>query len=235
VCALLTNNERVLSFGLQRIDNAFPGFKSGDFAVFYGYQYCKTLTFRLVVRCQLPIEGNGLNSTAIFVDGGNTFNPYSISAIAQEFGLDPKPALERVFVSRAFTAYQLSAIILETLEEALKQYRSKLVLLSDLTGLFLDKDVPTREAFELFSKAVTYLSDLTIRRNVIVVATCFPFEHSRRHVFLESILLGKASKVIRITESKGKLQFALENSRGVESFTIDIESNAVTLEKFVGA
>jgi len=235
VTALLTHDEQALSFGVQRIDHAFPGFEIGDFAVLYGHRFCKTLSFLLSVRCQLPREDGGLNSTAIYVDGGNTFNPYAISAITQEYGIDPKSTLERIFVSRAFTAYQLSALILETLEDALKRYKSKLVLILDIISLFLDQDVPTKESMEIFNKAMTCLSDLAIKRNVIVVATCFPYGRSRRCVFLESVLFGRAGTVIRIAESKGRLQFALENHPLLRPFTIDILPNAVTLEKFVGA
>jgi len=205
----------------------------GDFAVLYGHPFCKTLSFLLSVRCQLPKEEGGLNSTAIYIDGGNTFNPYAISAVAQQHNVDSQFTLERIFVSRAFTAYQLSALILETLENALKQYRSKLVLISDITALFLDRDVPTKEAMNLFNNAVIHLSELVTRRDVIIVASCFPRgRFKRRRFFLESVLFGRAGTVVRVAESKGKLQFTLESHPFLKPFTIDILSNAVTLEKF---
>jgi len=205
----------------------------GDFAVLYGHPFCKTLSFLLSVRCQLPKEEGGLNSTAIYIDGGNTFNPYAISAVAQQHNVDPQFTLERIFVSRAFTAYQLSALILETLENAFKQYRSKLVLISDITALFVDRDVPTKEAINLFNHAIIHLSELVTRRDVIIVASCFPRgRFKRRRFFLESVLFGRAGTVVRVAESKGKLQFTLESHPFLKPFTIDILSNAVTLEKF---
>jgi len=235
VTALLKKDEQALSFGLQRIDNAFPGFKMGDFAVLHGHPLCKTLSFLLSVRCQLPKEEGGLNSTVIYVDGGNTFNPYAISAIAREYDLDPQSTLEQIFVSRAFTAYQLSALVFETLEDALKRYRSKLILISDIMSLFLDRDVPAREAMDIFNKAIIYLSDLVKKRDVIIVASCFPYWYSRRRVFLESVLFGRAGTVIKVNESKSKLQFTVESHALLKPFTIDILPNAVTLERFVEA
>jgi hypothetical protein len=232
---MLTHNEPVLSFGLPHIDNVFLGFKSGDSAVLYGHNYVKTLSFLLSVRCQLSKEDGGLASSAIYVDGGNVFNPYAVSAIAREYGLDPKSTLERIFVSRAFTAYQLSALVFEKLEDALKQYRSKLVLISDITSLFLDKDVPTKEAVEVFNKAVIYLSDLATKRNIIVVTTSFSHQGSRRGVFLESLLFGRAGVVVRIGESKGKLQLALESHPFLKPFSVDMSQNAATLEGCVEA
>ena len=207
----------------------------GDLAVLHGHPFIKTLSFLLSVRCQLSTNEGGLNSTVIYLDGGNTFDPYTISAIAREYGLDPRSTLERIFVSRAFTAYQLSALIFETLEGALKQYGSKLVLISDITSLFLDRDVPTREAMEIFNKAMIYLSDLVVRSNVIVAASCFPYGHNRRRVFLESVLLGRANAAIKVHELRGRMQLSLESHPFLKPFTIDILPNAITLERFVEA
>jgi len=234
VITLLTKAEQALSFGLPHIDHAFPCFRVGEFAVLYGHQFCKTLTFMLSVRCQLPKELGGFNSSCVYVDGGNTFNPYTISAVAQQHGLDPKSALERIFVSRAFTAYQLSALILETLEKALKQHRSRLVLISDVMSLFLDRDVPTREALDIFKKALSYVSELAEQREVIIVASYFPQGHLRRRFFLESALFGRAGSIIKVEEIKGvRLQFSLEKHLALKPLTLDVSLNADTLEKFV--
>ena len=232
---MLATNEQALSFYIRSIDPKFPGFKLGDFAVMYGHPFCSNLLFRLCVCCQLPKEEGGLASSAILVDGGNTFNPYAISAIAREFGLDPKSTLEQVFISRAFTAYQLSALILETLENALKHYKSKLVLISSITNLFLDKDVPTKEAFEIFRQIVTRLSDLAIERDIIIVATCSNGEHSKRRIILESILLGKTRTTVKVAESKGRLQLTIQIHDSSDPFTVDISQNRATLQEFMEA
>lgn len=204
---MLPHNHQVPSINFPQSDSIFSEFKTGDFTIFYGHEFYKTLLFTLAVRVQLPREKGGLDSTAIYADGGNTFNPYAVSSIAQQYELDPKTTLERIFVSRAFTAYQLSALIFETLEDALKQYRSKLVLISDITALFLDRDVPGREAVGVFNKIVSYLSELAKQKDIITIASCFPHkERHRRRFILESILLGGANLVIRLNESKGKPQ-----------------------------
>lgn len=196
---LLTHDQQALSIDLPQTDSILSEFKTSDFTVFYGHELYRTILFTLAVRAQLPREKGGLDSTAIYADGGNTFNPYIISSIAQQYELDPQSTLEKIFVSRAFTAYQLSALILETLEDALKQYRSKLVLISDITALFLDSDVPGREAIGIFNKTITHLSELVKQKDIIVVASCFPHKgHHRRRFFLESVLLGEASSVKKL-------------------------------------
>jgi hypothetical protein len=232
---LLTTDEQALSFGIQSIDQVFQGFKPGNLTVLYDHPICKNLIFRLCVRCQLPETKGGLDSSAIYVDGGNSFNPYEISAIAREYGSDPKSTLERVFISRAFTAYQLSAIVSETLEDALKRYKPKLVLISKITSLFLDRDVPPKEAVALFKKMILHLTDLALKRDIIIVATCINDEPSKRQIVLESILLRTADKTARFTENKGRLQLSMRNRDSAKTLTADILRDEATLEKFVEA
>jgi len=59
---------------------------------------------------------DGLCSSVVFVDGGNSFSPYLIGDVARGYRFEPRNVLERVYVSRAFIAYQFSALVLEKLE-----------------------------------------------------------------------------------------------------------------------
>jgi len=233
VTALSRNFNRALALGIPKIDDVFPGFQRGDFAVLYGHPICMALLRILEVRCQLPLRKGGLNSKVVYVDGGNTSDPYGVAAVAREYGLEPKSVLEKVFVSRAFTAYQLTALVFEKLEHALKTYRSKLAIVSDITGLFLDRDVPRKEGRDIFTKMTRYLSELASRRGGIIVATYFPRRYSRRNHFLEVVLFGRASTVIGLKESRGVLKLALERHRSLKPFMIDFPSNVVTMDMFM--
>jgi len=232
VTALSNKSNRILALGIPKIDEAFRGFQSGEFAVLVGQPLSTMLSFLLSVRCQLPFKKGGLNSRVVYIDGGNTFDPYAVSAIAQEYCLEPRSVLENIFISRAFTAYQLTALVFEKLEEALKRYRSKLVVISDITGLFLDRDVPKMEGRDTFLKMTQYLLELATRRRAIVVASYFPRPYTSRNLFLESVLLARASTVIRFKESRGGFKFALEDHPNIKPFVIDFPSNAVTIDMF---
>ena len=233
VTALRRKSHRVLSLAIPKIDDAFPGFERGDFAVLSGHPVCKTLTFLLCVRGQLPFKEGGLNSLVTFVDGGNTFDPYAVSAVAREYGLEPKSVLENIFISRVFTAYQLSALVFEKLEDTLKRYRSKVVIVSDITGLFFDRDVPKKEGREVFMKMTGYLSELASKRKAIIVASCFPRHYSSRSTFLESALFGRATTLIKLKELRGVLKFVLEDHSDLKPFTVDFPSSAVTMDMFM--
>ncbi|MFQ6003286.1 MAG: hypothetical protein ACE5KJ_06025 [Candidatus Zixiibacteriota bacterium] len=235
VTALSSEPNRALSFGIPGIDEAFPGFQRGEFAVLFGHPVCRVLSLLLSVRCQLPLKEGGLNSSAVYVDGGNTFDPYAVSAIAREYGLEPKSVLEKIFISRAFTAYQLTALVFDRLEGALKRYRSRLVVISDVTGLFLDRDVPKIEGRDIFLKMAQHLSEVASKRRAVVFASYFPRPNSTRSLFLESVLLGRASTAIGLRESRGVLKFVLEKHPGVKPFAIAFPSNAVTMDTFTEA
>jgi RecA/RadA recombinase len=137
---------RRLSLGVSVLDDIFPGFETGNFAVLHG-DSASFISFLLCVRAQLPHEKGGLGSSAVFVDGGNSFSPYIVAELARSYSLDSRATLENIYVSRAFTAYQLSSLILEKLEPFLKSKKAKLLIVSDISSLFFDKDIPKTEAF----------------------------------------------------------------------------------------
>jgi hypothetical protein len=232
VTALPRKLNRVLTLGIPKLDEVFPGFEGGDFVVLAGRALGLMLSFLLSVRCQLPLRKGGLNSRAVFIDGGNTFDPYTVSAMAREFDLEPRSVLEKILVSRAFTAYQLTELVFEKLEAALKKSRSKFMVISAITGLFLDRDMPKIEGRHIFLKITRYLSELASRRRAIVVASYFSRPYSRRNFFLESVLFERASTVVRLKESEGGFKFTLEDHPSTKPFAIDVPSNKVTIDMF---
>ena len=235
VTALSKKYNRVLALGIPELDKVFLGLQGGDFVILVGRLVCTWLSSLLSVRGQLPLKKGGLNSCVVYLDGGNTFDPYAVSAIAREYGLEPKPTLERVMISRAFTAHQLTALIFEKLEETLGEYKSKLVVVSDIIGLFLDRDVPQTEGRDVFLKMTHYLTEVASKRHAVVVASYVPRPDSRRALFLESVLLGRARVVIRVIGSRNGFKFALEGHPNIESFTLDLASDAVTIDMYMEA
>ncbi|PIU59583.1 hypothetical protein COS86_03495, partial [Candidatus Bathyarchaeota archaeon CG07_land_8_20_14_0_80_47_9] len=63
----------------------------------------------------MPTQIGGLATDVVFVDGGNTFRLYQVARLAQLHQLNPKEVLERIYISRAFTAYQMTSLIMEKL------------------------------------------------------------------------------------------------------------------------
>jgi hypothetical protein len=224
-----------LNFGLENIDTLFLGFRSGDFGVFHGSPACLALSLLLSVRCQLPSERGGLDSSVVFVDGGNTFDLYEVSRIAQQYGLDPKAVLDRIFISRAFTAYQLTSLIVNRLKSTVDKFAAKLVVLSDVARLYNDRDVPKKEAMDVFNKLTLFLSKFALDNEVIVIATNFTQKPSARNVFMDSALLGRANVVIGVKDSHRVLRFAVEKHSVYKLGTVEFPSVGITLQEFMEA
>lgn len=217
---------------MPSINNLFGGFAEGDFAVFYGMPTILDLSLLLAVRAQLPFQLGGLETNVVFVDGGNSFRLYQVSRLAQLHQLDPRQVLERIYISRAFTAYQMTSLILERLSESFR-LRSKLVIISDIAGLYLDKDVPSREAKEVFGQLTLCLSRFSQEKGLIVIATCLPHYDSRRDSFFRAVARGRANVALSVKPSKFGQRLFLEKHPSFRLGCAEFSSDNLTLDQFM--
>jgi hypothetical protein len=226
----------LLSFNTQNIDCLFPGFMPGDFAVMYGLPHVLTLSLLLAVRACLPCQPGGLESSVVFVDGGNTFRLYRVSRLARLHHLRPMNVLKQIFISRAFTMHQMTSLILYDLEEVVDKYDAKLVIISDFQRLYLDRDIKPDESRQVFSQICAYVSDFAEKKGRIVLATCLPHPYSRHHAFLHAVACARSSVTISVTNKRtypfGK-QFALEKHSLFKLGRVDFPCENLTLDNFV--
>jgi hypothetical protein len=219
---------------MPNIDELFSGFATGDFALLYGTSAILPLSSLLCVRAQLPNQLGGLGTDVVFVDGGNSFRLYQVSRIAQIHQLDPRQVLKHIYISRAFTAHQLTSIVFERLKDAVDKFNAKLVVISDIAGLYLDKDVPAEEAKRVFSQLVAYLSTFAKENQLIIIAT-YPSHHrSRRNSFLHALAYGRANVVVSIRSPKYGKEFVLEKHPRFTLGRAEFPSENLTLNEFIG-
>jgi hypothetical protein len=225
-----------LSFNIENLDGVFPGFALGDFVVLHGSYAVQSLTSLLCVRAQLPYQLGGLESNVLFVDGGNSFRLYEVSNIAQLHELEPKKVLERIFVSRAFTAYQLTSTIFDRLQDAVGKYDSRLVVLSDLARLYLDKDVSKREAKDVFSQLTAFIRDFAQENRVIAIVTYPSNSRSKRNMFFRETIFARANVVVAsVRRSRYDRQLVLEKHPTFRLGKADFPSENLTLTEFLEA
>lgn len=198
----------------------------------YGSPTVLPLSLLLTVRAQLPFQLGGLGTNVVFVDGGNTFRLYHVSRIAQLSQLDPRQVLERIFISRAFTAYQMTAIVLEKLKETVDKFDSRFVVISDIAGLYLDKDVPPKEAEDVFNQLTVYLSRFAEENQLIVLATYLPHYPSRRNAFLQEAARGRANVVMSVRPTRFGQQFVLEKHPLFSLGYAEFPSENLTIDQF---
>lgn len=120
-------------------------------------------------RAQLPLEKGGLNSTVLFIDGGNRSDPYLFASFARQYGVNPGDALRRVTTCRVFTMYQLAQLVSEYLAPAVEDYAAKLVVISDLLGTFNEPELDEREARRLLSGIERGIAD--VKKKALVITT----------------------------------------------------------------
>jgi hypothetical protein len=226
-----TLSQPVFPLNLRGLKDVFPGFSLGDFAVLQGSVL--SLTSLLCVKAQLPTQLGGLQSSVIFIDGGNTFRLYQIAQFAQIHLLNPKQILDKIFISRTFTAYQLTSLITYQLKEAIKKYGAKLVLISDIAGFFLDKDIPEYEAQRIFSQVTTYLSNFARENNVIIIVTYPPHMETARNIFLQTQTCTIANVVLSVRKTSYARQFVLEKHPYLTSGIAELPDESSTLADFV--
>jgi hypothetical protein len=223
-----------LTLNMPDVDQLFPGFKPGDFAVLHGSQSLITLTARICVRAQIPTQLGGLSSNVVFIDGGNTFRLYRTARIAQLHELDPRKVLEHIFISRAFTAYQLTSLIMEKLEETVKKYNTKIVVISDIAGFFLDEDIPEEEAQKVYSQILNYLAGFAKKHQIVLIATYLPHNNTKRNSILKETTVSKAGTVLSFSKTAYTSEIELEKHPTYMLGVTDYQEENPTLTQFIG-
>ncbi len=229
-----TVTQPLFSLNMPGVDELFPGFAPGDFAVLYGSPSIISLTSLLCVRAQLPIQLGGLGSNVVFIDGGNTFRLYKIASLAQLHDLNPRQVLGRIFISRAFTAYQLTSLILDKLEETIQKYNAKLIVVSDIAGFFLGNDVPHEEALRVYSQIISYLSSFARKHQIIIIATYLPCSDNKRSNLLQDITCSKANTVLAFSKTTYTREVSLEKHPSFVLGSAELPSDNLTLTDFMG-
>jgi len=225
--------QTLFSLDMRNVTDLFPGFAPGDFAVVYGSPSVVSLASLLCVRAQLPIQLGGLESNVVFIDGGNTFRLYQVARLAQVHQLDPKQTLDNIYLSRAFTAYQMTTLLMEHLKSAVERFNAKLVVISDIAGLFLDEDVPSEEARRVFSQVLMYLQKFVRENQIILIATYLPRPNDSRNLYLHTLTCGRANVVIALRQTKYEREFALEKHPRFILGSAELPSDNINLTHFM--
>jgi hypothetical protein len=228
-------SKTLLSLNMRNINQLFPGFAAGDFALLHGSHAVSSLASLLCIRAQLPPQLGGLGSNVVFIDGASTFRLYQITRLARLHQLDPKQVLDRIYISRAFTAYQMAALILQKLEDAVKTCNAKLVIISDIPAMFLDKDVQEEEAKSIYSQVTTRLSNFTRKQQVVTIATYPPHEDSRRNVYLQAVTAARANVILSLKQTKYEREVILEKHHTFKLGSAELPTEILPLTAFMEA
>jgi hypothetical protein len=129
----------------------------------------------------------------------------------------------------------MTSLILQKLENAVKTCNAKLVIISDIAAMFLDKDVEEEEAKRIYSQIITCLSTFAREHQVIVVATYPPHQDSPRNMFLKALTSGRANVVIALKQTKYEREVILEKHPTFTPGSAELPSEILPITAFMEA
>ncbi len=126
-----------------------------------------------------------MQGPARVLDGGNRFNAYPVAQSIRRQHFDPRVALGRIRLSRAFTCYQVHALLTEW---PAVQHPT---LIFDLLATFYDESVNLPESQRLLRKVLWQLQQLS-KLAPVVVSTRMPATICAERMVLFEMLKAQA-------------------------------------------
>jgi len=191
-----------LTSGLGQVDSLIGGLKPGTIALLTGPEVSIQAAERYCVRAQLPAKRGGLDGSAYFIDGGNSFDVYLFTALVRRHHLDYDAALNRQLLSRAFTIYELRSLV-EDSETVFMTRRPKLLVVSEVFSLFTE-DTDRYEARRVFRSIASAISEVNRRQQVPVLLTA-----AKRDERLTPILEEQSTVSLDIAQGEHATRFRL--------------------------
>lgn len=187
------------SLGFPRLDSLMGPLSPQRLIVLSG-EASSAVAELMAFRAQLPLEAGGLDSTVLFIDGGNRSDPYLFSSFARQLGLKPAVVMRRVATCRVFTMYQLADLVSEHLTRAAEDYAAGLVVVSDLLGTFNEPELEEREARRLLSAVEGGIK--RVKNSLILATLASPNER-------DDTIMAWADVAVSLSSSGGKVQAEL--------------------------
>jgi len=91
-----------------------------------------------------------------------------------------------------------------------KSCNAKLVIISDIPAMFLDKDVEEEEAKRIYSQVITRLAKFAKESQTIIVTTYPPHADTPRNMYLHALATGRANIVIAFNQTRYDQEVILE-------------------------
>ena len=107
------------------------------------------------------------------LEGANRFHPYRIGELGRAFGIDATRTLSRVRLARAFTAYQMVALVDGWAAEA-RRHPPTLLIGHDLPALFTADEIPREERTALLRHVARTLALLLRAHRLPLLLTLGP-------------------------------------------------------------
>ncbi len=123
---------------------------------------------------ELLYAGNAVARGEVsLLEGGNRFHPYRIGELGRSLGVDAGATLHRIRLARAFTAYQMVALVDGWAAEA-RRHRPTLLVAHDLPAMFAADEILDDERAALLAHVARTLRTLAESVRVPLLLTLEP-------------------------------------------------------------
>lgn len=181
---------------IPEIDTLLGGFKAGEITFINGYS-----NLVLDIPSQLCVNTyRTFQNDVVYIDGGMHADPYRIARYARMMEIDQKEILNHIHISRAFTVYQLSALIHEMLEQLIVKCKPKTLIIGMLPALYLDPDVSYSEAQILLKENLAKIKELTKKHDLITIFTNHDKTLMENHRNLRDIIYKNSNEIVRMRQ-----------------------------------
>lgn len=106
------------------------------------------------------------------LEGSNRFHPFRVGEKARALGIDPGEALERIRIARAFTGYQMAALV-DGWSREIRRSRPTLLVAHDVPAMFFESEFPEGERAPLLKHVAETLAE-TVRQSRLPLLLTIP-------------------------------------------------------------
>lgn len=207
-----------LTFDIEGIDR-MTNLSVGDHVCIAGSRkHANLILTRLWVRALMPQRHGGLASKHVLcIDAGNCTNVYQCVNFARQYGMDVRPVLRSIILSRTFTIYQLAGVIVRKLPQLIQQFNAKMVVISDLLKMFIeDPTVKSHEARYLLWEIMKAINRLP--KDILVMVSLYnaPSKYDK----LIQATFEKRIQVAQIDNEKSLLVRLFKNKHTLSEFSL---------------
>ena len=184
-----------LTFGIPEFDRLFTLSIGDRLCIAGNRRQANLIITRLWVRALMPRRHGGLAAgRVVCIDAGNCTNLYQCVSFARQYGMEVGSILKSIVVSRVFTIYQLAGLVVRRLQEIIRWFDAKLVVISDLLKMFTDEpQVRYREARYLIQEIMRAIDRLP--KDILVIVSLYDYQNK-----YDKLVLPGFSKRLEIEE-----------------------------------
>lgn len=162
---------------------------------------------RSVFRLSLHAASHALlaGMPIALVDGSNRFDLYYITEFARRVAggrVQPGQLLERIFISRAFTCYQMEAVITDRLPEFVEKRRVPVAIIFGLLDTFYDEQAPLFEVKAGLQRVIAGLQKLKRAHVSVLLASLDMKPASQERNALFPKLAAAMDQTVRLVEGE---------------------------------